>query len=429
MKITTDLSHLVNELDLNAYANKVQEVHQMIENGDGAGHEYLGWLHLPSHISEEEIDHLEKTASYLRENYEILVVTGIGGSYLGARAAIEALNGVPAHKKPEIIYLGQTFDPEYTSCLLDYLKDKKFAVNVISKSGTTTETSVAFRLLRELLEKRDGKEKARKAIVATTDKEHGALRTLVEQEGYDSFVLPSDVGGRYSVLTPVGLLPIAVSGINIRELINGAIDAEKDTATPSITENEAYKYAVARHYLYSRKNLKAEFLISYSPFLVQLGEWWKQLFGESEGKDHKSLLPVSATFSTDLHSLGQFIQEGSKIFFETIIHFEKYRQDISLPFDEANLDGLNYLAGKSLSYIQEKAFQGVLQAHYESAHNNNIILNVEILDAYHLGYLFYFFEKSCAMSGYLNGVNPFNQPGVEVYKANMFKLLGKPGSK
>lgn len=427
MKITVDLTHLNYLLDLHAYEDRVKAIDKMIVDKSGPGNDFLGWVNLPSNIDQEELKLLKKTAAFVKENYDVLVVCGIGGSYLGARACNEAINGTILKTKPEIIYLGQTFNPTYISEVLTYLKDKKFAVNVISKSGTTTETSVSFRLLKEFLEQRDGKEEAKKAIIATTDKEHGALLTLCKQEGYVRFVLPADVGGRYSVLTPVGLFPLAVAGLDIDDLLEGARDAEKEYNNPNLLENEAYKYAVARHALYAEKGLKAEFLVSYAPYLVQFAEWWKQLYGESEGKDHKSLLPISATFTTDLHSLGQFIQQGSPVFFETILHLNHEKHEVKVPGDKDNLDGLNYLEGKTLSFIQEKAFEGTLMAHSESAKVDNIVINIDRMDEKNLGHLIYFFEKACAMSAYLNGVNPFDQPGVEIYKKNMFHLLGKPG--
>lgn len=428
MIIETNLDHLVNKVDLSAYEEKVRSIDKMIVEKTGEGNDYLGWVDYPVNYDKAELELIKKTAKYVRENYDILVVCGIGGSYLGARAAIEAINGVvPNPKKIQIIYMGQTFDPTYLSQVMAYLKDKKFAVNVISKSGTTTETSVSFRLLRELLEKRDGVAAARKAIIATTDKEKGALLTLSKQEGYVRFVLPGDIGGRYSVQTAVGLFPIAVAGIDVDQILEGSAKARLDAENEDLKTNECYKYAVARHEMYAHYKKGVELFVTYLPSFVQLGEWFKQLYGESEGKLGKSLLPDSATFTTDLHSLGQYVQDGSDIFFETVLHLKKNEFDLKVPHDEANLDGLNYLEGKPLSFIQDKAFEGTLLAHSEVAGRNNIVLELESMNAYNLGYLFYFFERACAMSAYLNGVNPFSQPGVEVYKKNMFKLLGKPG--
>jgi len=427
MVIETKTDYLVDKVDFAAYQDKVNEIDKMIVNKTGEGNDFLGWVDWPVNYDHEELVRIIKEADYVRKNYDILVVCGIGGSYLGARAAVEAINGVLPNQKMQLIWLGQTFDPTYIAQHLDYLKDKKFAVNVISKSGTTTETSVAFRLLRELLEKRDGVEAARKAIIATTDKARGALYTLAKNEGYTRFVIPDDIGGRYSVQTAVGLFPIACAGIDPREILAGSADARRDFSDPSLKTNEAYKYAVIRREMYARYHKAVEMFITYVPGFVQIGEWWKQLYGESEGKDKKGLMPDSATFTTDLHSLGQFVQDGSPVFFETTLHLSHHRHDVKVPHDKENLDGLNYLEGRSLGNIQDRAFEGTLAAHTEVGKNNNVVLELERMDAYHLGYLFYFFERACAMSAYLNGVNPFNQPGVEVYKKNMFHLLGKPG--
>jgi glucose-6-phosphate isomerase len=427
MVIETKTDYLVDKVDFAAYQDKVNEIDKMIVNKTGEGNDFLGWVDWPVNYDHEELERIIKEADYVRKNYDVLVVCGIGGSYLGARAAVEAINGVLPNQKMQLIWLGQTFDPTYIAQHLDYLKDKKFAVNVISKSGTTTETSVAFRLLRELLEKRDGVEAARKAIIATTDKARGALFTLAKNEGYVRFVIPDDIGGRYSVQTAVGLFPIACAGIDPREILAGSADARKDFSNPSLKTNEAYKYAVIRREMYAHYHKAVEMFVTYVPGFVQIGEWWKQLYGESEGKDKKGLMPDSATFTTDLHSLGQFVQDGSPVFFETTLHLSHHRHDVKVPHDNENLDGLNYLEGRSLGNIQDRAFEGTLAAHTEVGKNNNVVLELERMDAYHLGYLFYFFERACAMSAYLNDVNPFNQPGVEVYKKNMFHLLGKPG--
>jgi glucose-6-phosphate isomerase len=427
MVIETKVDHLVDKVDFASYQEKVNKIHEMILNKTGAGNDFLGWVDWPINYDRKELEAIIKEADYVRKNYDVLVVCGIGGSYLGARAAIEAINGVLPNQKLQIIWMGQTFDPTYLSQHLDYLKDKKFAVNVISKSGTTTETSVSFRLLRELLEKRDGVAAARKAIIATTDKSKGALLELCKKEGYVRFVLPDDIGGRYSVQTAVGLFPIACAGIDPREILAGSADCRADCADPSLETNQAYRYAVIRREMYAHYHKAVEMFITYVPGCVQIGEWWKQLMGESEGKDKKGLLPDSATFTTDLHSLGQFIQDGSPVFFETTLHLTHHRHDVKVPHDEENLDGLNYLEGRSLGNIQDRAFEGTLAAHTEVGKNNNVVLELEKMDAYHLGYLFYFFERACAMSAYLNEVNPFNQPGVEIYKKNMFELLGKPG--
>ena len=418
--------HLITKIDYKAYENKVNKIHKMIDEKSGPGNDYLGWEKYPTNFDKEEFNSIIKYAKYVQKNFDILVVCGIGGSYLGARAVIEAINGLHNDHKPEIIFLGQTFSSDYLHEVIAHIKNKNFAVNVISKSGTTTETSISFRILKTMLEKKLGKEGAKKAIFATTDKEKGALRTLANKEGYVTFNLPKDIGGRYSVFTAVGLFPIACAGINIEALMEGAKQSQKDCSKSSLKTNPAYKYAVIRDYFY-KKGKSAEMFITYEPRLVQLGEWFKQLFGESEGKEGKGLLPVSATFSTDLHSLGQFIQEGSKILLETTLFIKNPNHDVLIPNDKNNLDELNYLTGKSLGFVNEKAFQGTLKAHEEVGKNPNIVLEVEKLDEFALGYIMYFFMKTCAMSAYLLKVNPFNQPGVEVYKKNMFHLLGKKG--
>jgi glucose-6-phosphate isomerase len=427
MIIETKVDHLVDKVDFAAYAEQVAAIDKSIVNKTGEGNDFLGWVDYPINYNKEELASIKENAAYVRANYDVLVVCGIGGSYLGARAAIEAINGLHNDKKPEIIYMGQTLDPTYIQEVLDYLKDKRFAINVISKSGTTTETSVSFRLLRALLEKESGVEVARKSIFATTDKDKGALLTLAKKEGYVRFVLPADIGGRYSVTTAVGLFPLAVAGIDVDEILRGSADARLEYSNPDIRHNEAYKYAVIRHEMWMHYKKDVEFFVTYVPSLVSLGEWWKQLFGESEGKDKKGLLPDSATFTTDLHSMGQFIQDGSPVFFETTLHLTHHRHDVKVPHDDLDLDGLNFLEGRSLGNIQDRAYEGTIKAHTEVGKNNNVVLELERMDAYHLGYLFYFFFRACAMSAYLNGVNPFNQPGVEIYKKNMFHLLGKPG--
>ena len=423
--LTLDSKHVLNEIDFKAYQEKVNKINKMIEDKSGPGSDFLGWLDYPDNYDKEELERIIKSAKYVRDNYEVLVVCGIGGSYLGARAAIEALNGL-MKGKPEIIFLGQTFSSDYIHDVLSYLQDKKFAINVISKSGTTTETAISFRLLKNLLESKVGKEEARKAIFATTDAKKGALKELSTKEGYETYVLPGNIGGRYSVFTAVGLFPMAVAGIDVKKLLLGAKKAMDELKEPSLEKNSAYKYAVIRDYLYNH-NKQVEMFVTYEPRLIQLGEWFKQLFGESEGKDQKGLLPDSATFSTDLHSLGQYIQDGSKVLFETVFYVNKPNNEVIIPGDKENLDGLNYLKDKSLAFVCEKAFLGTLKAHTENGKVPNIVLHVEKLDAETLGYVFYFFMKTCAMSAYLLGVNPFNQPGVEIYKKNMFHLLGKEG--
>lgn len=424
--IELDLSHTSVALDFATYEEKVKHIHAMIENKTGAGNDFLGWVDWPISYDHEEVDRMMEDAQYVRNHFDILVVCGIGGSYLGARAAIEALHGLFPKDSLQIIYLGQTFSPTYLAQVMDYLQDKNFAINVISKSGTTTETSISFRLLRELLEKKIGKENARKAIFATTDRQKGALKTLANQEGYATYVLPDDIGGRYSVLTAVGLFPIACSGIDIREMLKGAAEAKKLYSNDDIQMNICYQYAVMRDYFY-RHQKAVEMFVSYEPSLTQIGEWFKQLFGESEGKEKKGLLPASVTFSTDLHSMGQFIQDGTPLLFETVLYVDKPHLDILVPHDEEDLDGLNYLENKPLSFVNEKAFLGTLDAHANSGHVPTMVIHVDKMDAHHLGHLFYFFMRACAMSAYLLEINPFNQPGVEIYKKNMFHLLGKKG--
>ncbi len=419
-------ANVLAKIDYKSYQEKVSQINQMIDENKGAGNDYTGWVNYPETFDKVEFEEIKKHAKYVRDNFDVLVVCGIGGSYLGARAALEALQGLKRNDKLEIIFLGQTFSSDYVYDVLSYLKDKNFAINVISKSGTTTETAIAFRLVKELLEKKVGKEKARKSIFATTDAIKGALRELSNKEGYVTFNLPGNIGGRYSVFTAVGLFPLACAGVDIDGLMKGALDSQKDCKNPIIDANPAYKYAVLRDYFY-RHNKPVEMFVSYEPKLTQLGEWFKQLFGESEGKDGKGLLPDSATFSTDLHSLGQFVQDGSKLMFETILFVKNPNNKVIIPHDDKDLDGLNYLEGKDLGFVNEKAFLGTLEAHTKTGGVPNIVLEVEKLDAYTMGYVFYFFMKTCAMSAYLLDVNPFNQPGVEVYKKNMFHLLGKKG--
>ena len=419
------LNNLVNDEIINGYADKVKKINEMIDQKTGAGNDYLGWADWPVNYDKEELERIIKDAEYVRDHFDILVVCGIGGSYLGARSALEALNGLKSDDKLEIIFMGQTFSPNYVAQVMNYLKGKNFAINVISKSGTTTETSISFRLLKELLEKQVGKEKARKAIYATTDKEKGALKTLCNNEGYATYVLPSDIGGRYSVFTAVGTFPLACAGIDVKKMLLGAQDARKDARELPLKDNQCYRYAVMRDYMY-RHNKPVEMYVTYEPQMSQISEWLKQLFGESEGKEHKGLYPSSATFSTDLHSLGQFVQDGTPLLFETILNVLEPKQDIKIPHDKDDLDGLNYLEGKDLAFVNQKAFEGTLKAHEDGSVPCNVIY-LDKLDEYHLGYLFYFFMRACAMSAYMLDINPFNQPGVEVYKKNMFHLLGKKG--
>ena len=416
------------------YASELTKLmHQSIHEQTGAGSDFLGWVDLPKNYDKDEFARIQKAATKIQDDSDVLLVIGIGGSYLGARAAIEALNNhfynlqnKEARKTPQIIFVGHHISSTYVQELVEYLEDKTFSINVISKSGTTTEPAIAFRIFKKLLIEKLGRAEANKKIYATTDASIGALKTLATSEGYETFVVPDDVGGRFSVLTAVGLLPIAVSGVNIEEMMRGANDASVEYSNPELAENEAYQYAVIRNALYA-KGKTIEMLINYEPSLLYFNEWWKQLFGESEGKDQKGIFPAAASFSTDLHSMGQYIQEGRRDIFETVINIEKPTHEVVLEAEESDLDGLNYLAGKTIDFVNKKAFQGTLLAHVDGG-VPNLIINVPELSAYSFGYMVYFFEKACAMSGYLLGVNPFDQPGVEAYKKNMFALLGKPGN-
>ena len=404
---------------------KVNELHHVIHEKTGLGNDYLGWLDLPKTYDKEEYARVLLAAKKIRKQSKVLVVIGIGGSYLGAKAGLEFLQ-VPFKKnKLEVVFAGHQMSGSYLNRLLDYLKNKAFSVNVISKSGTTTEPAVAFRVLKKALEDQYGVEGAKERIYATTDQKRGALYTVSKKNGYEMFVIPDDVGGRYSVLTPVGLLPLEAAGINTKSILKGALDAYKRFSKPSLSNNEAYLYAATRYLLYT-SGKKVEMLVGYEPNLLYLNEWWKQLFGESEGKDFKGLFVASAGFSTDLHSLGQYIQEGERHLFETVIKVSETELDIIIPEEDNDLDELNYLKGKTLSYVNAQALKGTMMAHKDGL-VPNMLLTIPKLDAYTFGYLVYFFEKACAMSAYLIDVNPFNQPGVEAYKKNMFALLGKKG--
>ena len=424
--IKLQLNNQMNDEIIKSYQNQVNKINEMINKKTGPGNDYLGWADWPVNYDKEEVERIKKDAQYVRDHFDILVVCGIGGSYLGARAALEALNGLKSDDKLEVIFMGQTFSPNYVSQVLKYLEGKKFAINVISKSGTTTETSISFRLLKELLEKQIGKEAAKKAIYATTDKEKGALKTLCNQEGYATYVLPGDIGGRYSVLTAVGLFPLAAAGIDIDAMLLGAKEAREAYNSTDLDKNLCYRYAITRDYML-RHNRPVEMYVTYEPQMSQISEWLKQLFGESEGKEKKGLFPASATFSTDLHSLGQFIQDGTPLLFETIINVVEPKSDVKIPHDNEDLDGLNYLEGKDLAFVNQKAFEGTLKAHVEDGGVPCNVIYVDKLDAKTLGHLFYFFMRACAMSAYMLDINPFNQPGVEIYKKNMFHLLGKKG--
>lgn len=420
------------EHELTYLRDFVKVAHHSLHEKTGAGSDYLGWIDLPVNYDQEEFSRIERAAEKIRNDSDVLLVIGIGGSYLGARAAIEMLqhsfyNVLPKEKRrsPQIIFAGNNISSTYMMDIIDLLEGKDFSINVISKSGTTTEPAIAFRIFRKILEEKYGAEEARKRIYATTDKAKGALKTLANEEGYETFVIPDDIGGRYSVLTAVGLLPIAVSGADIRAMMKGAADAREDFSKSELDENPAYQYAAVRNILYN-KGKTIEMLVNYEPALQYFAEWWKQLYGESEGKDQKGIFPASANFSTDLHSLGQYIQEGRRDLFETVIKVEKPRRGLTIEAEDKDLDGLNYLAGKTVDFVNDKAFEGTLLAHTDGG-VPNLIVSVPALDEYHFGYMVYFFEKACAMSGYLLGVNPFDQPGVEAYKVNMFALLGKPG--
>ena len=404
---------------------------QTLRDRSGAGNDYLGWLDLPLAYDKEEFGRIKKAAAKIQGDSDVLVVIGIGGSYLGARAAIEFLrhgfyNNIPKEQRgtPEIYFAGNSLSPSYLNDLLDVIGDRDFSVNIISKSGTTTEPSVAFRLFKEKLEKKYGREGAAKRIYATTDKARGALKGLADAEGYEEFVVPDDIGGRYSVLTAVGLLPIAVSGADLDKLMEGAAAGRALVYDTPYEENAAMQYAAARNILL-RKGFCVEIFENYEPSLHYISEWWKQLFGESEGKDQRGIYPASADLSTDLHSLGQFIQDGGRFLFETVLHVEETRSDITLKEEEQDIDGLNYLAGKTVGFVNHCAMEGTAAAHIDGG-VPNLRFDIPALNEEHLGALFYIFEFACGVSGYINGVNPFNQPGVEMYKKNMFALLGKP---
>ena len=410
----------------------VELANEVLTSKTGAGNDFLGWVDLPETYDKDEFARIKKAAEKIKNDSEVLVVIGIGGSYLGAKAAIEFLshsfyNNLPKDKRktPEIYFAGTNMSGVYLQHLIEVVGDRDFSVNVISKSGTTTEPAIAFRVFKKILEEKYGKEEAAKRIYATTDKAKGALKTLATAEGYETFVVPDNVGGRFSVLTAVGLLPIAAAGINIDDLMAGAKDAMNDFANKNMDENQALQYAAVRNILH-RKGKDLELMVNYEPRVHYLAEWWKQLFGESEGKEGKGLYPTSADFSDDLHSLGQYIQQGQRLFFETVVSIGKPEVEFVIESDKENLDGLNFIAGKTLDYVNKKATDGVILAHVDG-NVPNLGINIPEVTPYHLGYTFYFFEKACGVSGYLLGVNPFDQPGVEAYKKNMFALLGKPG--
>ena len=434
-KINVDYSmsrKYINDNEIKRLVPMVEKVHDMLHDRTGKGNDFLGWIELPVSYDKDEIERLKKCAEKIRRDSDVLIVIGIGGSYLGSKAALEFLGNAFSSmisknesEVPAIVFAGNSISSTYLAELLQFVKDKDVSLNVISKSGTTTEPALAFRLLKEFMEDKYGKEEAAKKIYATTDKKKGALRTLAEAERYETFVIPDDVGGRYSVLTPVGLLPIAVSGADVDEILTGAKEGHDEYSNKDIQENECYRYAVARNVLYN-KGKTVEILVNYEPYLHSMNEWWKQLFGESEGKDGKGIFPAAVDFSTDLHSMGQYIQDGLRNIFETIIFVDEPKENLVVKKNDDDLDRLNYLDGKSFDYINKKAFEGTLLAHLDGG-VPQIVITIPKLDEYCFGKLAYFFEKACGISGYLLGVNPFNQPGVEAYKKNMFALLGKPG--
>ena len=425
-------SGFVQEHEIEYMSELAEQAKDRLLARTGAGNDFLGWIDLPVDYDKEEFDRILKAAEKIKSDSDVLVVIGIGGSYLGARAAIEFLGHSFANevsreirKAPEIYFAGNSISSTYLKDLIDVIGDRDFSVNVISKSGTTTEPAIAFRVFKELLEKKYGKEGAAGRIYATTDKAKGALKNLATEEGYETFVVPDDVGGRFSVLTAVGLLPIAASGADITKLMEGAAAARKDAVEKDFAENDAMKYAAVRNILL-RKGKVVEVLANYEPGLYYVAEWWKQLYGESEGKDQKGIFPASVDLTTDLHSMGQFIQDGNRIMFETVMNVEKSREEIIINEEPVDLDGLNYLAGKNMDFVNKSAMNGTILAHTDG-NVPNLRVNIPAQDEYSLGQLFYFFEFACGVSGYLLGVNPFNQPGVESYKKNMFALLGKPG--
>lgn len=421
--ITLDLNHAFLKEDVKAYQDQVRAIDEALQNGTCKGNDFIGWLNWANNYDKDEFSRIKEVAAKVRENTEVFVVCGIGGSYLGARAAIEMMNGLYGDNKPEIIYMGNTFSSTYISQVMNHIKDKEVTVNVISKSGTTTETALAFRILKQFMEEKYG-EDAKNRIIATTDKARGTLKALADKEGYETFVIPDDIGGRFSVITPVGLFPIAVAGIDIDALMKGLHDGMGEYGDADLEKNAAYRYAVARRIL-QNQGYDVELLVNYEPQMQMVAEWWKQLFGESEGKDGKGILPDSVCFSTDLHSLGQFVQEGKKVLFETNLYVETPMIDLTFPNDEANEDGMNYLAGKSVDWANKMAAKGTLQAHEETGGVPNILLTMPGMTSYDFGNMCMFFFKAIAMTTLMNDSNPFNQPGVEVYKKNMFKLLGK----
>ena len=426
------VNKFVGKHEIDNLVPQVEAAHKLLHEKTGPGNDFLGWVNLPTDYDKEEFARIKAAAEKIKSNSDVLVVIGIGGSYLGARAAIEMLTGSfyntfskEQRKTPQIFFAGNSISSSYMRDLLDVLEGKDFSVNVISKSGTTTEPAIAFRIFKDLLEKKYGKDGAKERIFATTDKARGALKTLADAEGYETFVISDDVGGRFSVLTAVGLLPIAVAGIDIDQMMKGAKDGQEEYSNPNLSENICYQYAAVRNALY-RKGKSVEMMINFEPALHYFAEWWKQLYGESEGKDGKGIFPAAADFSTDLHSMGQYIQDGQRMLFETALLVDEPSRDFEITATEDNLDGLNFLAGKTIDYVNNMAALGTNLAHIDGG-VPNLIVRLSKLDAYNFGKLVYFFEKACGISGYMLGVNPFDQPGVEAYKKNMFALLGKPG--
>lgn len=421
--IQLDLQHAHLKEDVKAYQEQVNQIDESLRMKTCKGNDFIGWMTWADDYDKGEFARIKTCAQKIQNDSDVFVVCGIGGSYLGARAAIEMINGLYAQKKPEIIFMGNTFSSSYIAQVMDYIKDKEVSVSVISKSGTTTETSIAFRILKQFMEGKYG-EDAKKRIYATTDKARGTLKALADKEGYETFVIPDDIGGRFSVITPVGLLPIAVAGIDIDEIMKGLHDGMGEYGDADLDKNPAYRYAVARRIL-QNEGYDVELFVNYEMQMQMIAEWWKQLFGESEGKDGKGILPDSVCNSTDLHSLGQFVQDGKKILFETNLYVEKPMIDLTFPSDDENLDNMNYLAGKSIDWVNKMAAKGTLQAHEETGGVPNIIITMPDMSAYSFGNMCMFYFKAIAMTTLMNDSNPFNQPGVEVYKKNMFKLLGK----
>jgi glucose-6-phosphate isomerase len=422
----------IGEHEIDCLKSQIIDAHNKLHNKTGAGNEFLGWVDLPKAYDKDEFERIIKAAETIKSNSEVLIVIGIGGSYLGARAAIEMLNHnfyniLPKDKRktPQVFFVGNNISPVYLRDLMELIEGKEVSVNVISKSGTTTEPALAFRIFKEYMENKYGKQGAKSRIFATTDKARGALKKLADAEGYETFVIPDDVGGRFSVLTAVGLLPIAVSGIDIKEVMRGAADGQTEYAVLDIDKNPAYQYVAVRNALY-RKGKNIEIMVNYEPCIHFFGEWWKQLYGESEGKDGKGIFPAAVDFSTDLHSMGQYVQDGLRQIFETVINIEKVKYDVDIKKDKDNVDGLNFLSGMTMDYVNKKACEGTILAHNDGG-VPNIVINIPEMNEYYFGKLIYMFEKACGVSGYVLGVNPFDQPGVEAYKKNMFALLGKPG--